>query len=73
MKILLTFGEAADYISLSESKIRRLINEGRMPAPIRIDGNVRWLAKDLDNWVEKLAAGEIPPSKVKRGRPRLAI
>jgi regulator of protease activity HflC (stomatin/prohibitin superfamily) len=27
-----------------------------MPAPITIDGNVRWRVKDLDNWVEKLAA-----------------
>ena len=73
MKILLTIVEAAAYISLSESKIRRLVNEGRMPAPITIDGNVRWRVKDLDAWVEQLAAGEIPPSKVKRGRPRLAV
>jgi len=73
MKILLTTRETAEAVSMSESKIRRLVSEQRFPPPIAIDGNVRWRMKDLSDWGEQLAAGEIPPPKAKRGRPRLAI
>jgi excisionase family DNA binding protein len=73
MKILLTISETATFVSLSESKIRRLIDDKRFPAGVTIDGNRRWRVKDLEAWVEQLSAGETAPVKNKRGRPRLAI
>lgn len=73
MKLLLTIAETADYVSLSESKIRRLVAQGRFPAPVGIDGNVRYRVKDLAEWSERLKVGEIPPAQTRRGRPRLAV
>lgn len=71
MKILLTIRETEKAVSMSASKISRLISEKRFPYPVRIGGNVRWRQKDLDQWANDLSCGNIPYSSKKCGRPRL--
>ncbi len=73
MKLLLDIKETVNYVSMSESKIKRMVSEGRFPKPVAIDGNIRYRVKDLNVWGDQLSAGEIPPAQAKRGRPRLAI
>ena len=73
MKLFLTMTETASYVNLSVSKINRLEAEGRFAKRTKIDGNVRFLVKDLDEWGHKFASGEIPPVQKQRGRPRIAV
>jgi len=73
MKLLLTLRETEEAVSMSASKINRLIADKRFPDPIRIDGNVRWRQTDLTQWADDLSNGTIPPATKKRGRPRLAV
>jgi len=41
-------------LSLSKRQIHRLNSSGKIPAPIRIGGAVRWSAEEISAW---LAAG----------------
>ena len=47
--------EAAMYIGISGSKFDELVADGRMPAPVKIDGRKLWDIRDLD-----LAFDELP-------------
>lgn len=70
IKILLNIKEVCDSVSMSETKIRKMIVENRFPSPIEIDGRTLWRLKDIEHWAEQLS----DPVKAKRsGRPRLAI
>ena len=40
--------EAAMYIGVSPSKFDDMLNDGRMPAPRRIDGRKVWDVRELD-------------------------
>jgi len=52
---LVSAKELAKQLSLSKRQIFRLNSCGKMPAPIRIGGSVRWdLERDIKPW---LAAG----------------
>jgi predicted DNA-binding transcriptional regulator AlpA len=44
--------QAADYLGMSKSKFLELVEDGRMPRPIRIDGVVVWDRFDLDESFE---------------------
>ncbi len=46
-----TFGQR---LSLSKRQIFRLHASGKIPAPLRIGGSVRWIASEIESW---LAAG----------------
>ncbi|GAF69799.1 unnamed protein product [marine sediment metagenome] len=46
-----TFGQ---MLALSKRQIFRLNSCGKIPAPIRIGGSVRWIEQEITNW---LAAG----------------
>lgn len=46
-----TFGQR---LSLSKRQIFRLNSCGRIPAPVRIGGSVRWSEQEISDW---LAAG----------------
>jgi len=73
MKLLLNKAETCDAVSLSVSKINKMIADNRFPKPVKIGGNVRWKQSDLQEWVDKLVSNEIPGPSKKRGRPRLAV
>ncbi|UCG47131.1 MAG: AlpA family phage regulatory protein [Phycisphaerales bacterium] len=51
---LLSAASIAKLLSLSRRQVFRLNSGGRIPAPIRIGGAVRWSAKEVSAW---LAAG----------------
>jgi excisionase family DNA binding protein len=40
--------EAAMYIGVSAGKFDELVTDGRMPAPVRIDGRKVWDIRSLD-------------------------
>jgi predicted DNA-binding transcriptional regulator AlpA len=51
---LLTAKAVGDMLSLSKRQIFRLNSCGKIPAPIKIGGAVRWSAEEISEW---LAAG----------------
>ena len=51
---LLRAQEAAEYASVSLSKFRQLVLDGRMPASFQIDGCVVWDRIDLDAAIDSL-------------------
>lgn len=46
--------EAASYVGLSPTKFDELVEDGRMPRAIRVDGCVVWDIHDLDAAFERL-------------------
>lgn len=40
--------EAAQYLALSPSKFSQLVDDGRMPQPVKLDGCAIWDVRDLD-------------------------
>lgn len=72
MKLLLTKNETCSMVSLSPSKIDRMVTDNRFPQSVKIGSNVRWRYNDIKDWVDKLASNDTPDSSKKRGRPRLA-
>ena len=51
---LLTAKAVGEMLSLSKRQIFRLNSSGKIPAPIRIGGSVRWAESTISKW---LAAG----------------
>ena len=51
---LLRLREAAQYVSLSPWKLRRLVQDGQLPI-VKYGENAPWLldVRDLDTWVER--------------------
>ena len=74
-KILLTNSEVAFATGISESTIKRLIDDGAFPKPVKINGLVRWRVRDINIWEEGLCAEQVlePIQPAKRGRKRLAV
>lgn len=61
---LLTAKTLGQMLSLSKRQIFRLNSCGKIPAPLRIGGAVRWSAAEVSDW---LAAGA-PDRKTWQGR-----
>ncbi len=51
MQKLLNAETVAEILSLSKRTIFRLDSSGKIPAPIRINGSVRWRESDIQRWV----------------------
>lgn len=51
---ILTVRELARELRISESKLRRLAAQNRVPC-IRIDGCLRFRASDIQRWLDGLA------------------
>ncbi|MHC4582702.1 MAG: helix-turn-helix transcriptional regulator [Planctomycetota bacterium] len=49
---LLTAQMLAERLSLSKRQVHRLNSAGRIPAPIRIGGSVRWSERTVNRWIE---------------------
>ena len=49
---LLTAKALGQMLSLSKRQVFRLNSCGKIPAPIRIGGAVRWSAQQIHDWLE---------------------
>jgi len=49
---LLTAQAVGKMLSLSKRQIFRLNSCGKMPAPIRIGGSVRWANSTIQSWID---------------------
>jgi excisionase family DNA binding protein len=54
LRRLLRLKEAAEYVSLSPWKLRKLVQDGQVPI-VKYGENAPWLLdlRDLDSWVER--------------------
>jgi len=48
---LLTANAVGEMLSLSKRQIFRLKSSGRIPAPVKIGGSVRWKHTDIERWI----------------------
>ena len=48
---LLSYDQVAEWVGLSTRSVRRLVDEGRMPAPLRLGGTRRFRSTDIDRWI----------------------
>jgi len=48
---LLTAKQLGVLLSLSTRQVFRLNSCGKIPAPVRIVGSVRWRSSDIDHWI----------------------
>jgi predicted DNA-binding transcriptional regulator AlpA len=53
--------DSAGYIGISPSKFDQMVDDGRMPKPIRIDGRVLWDRRDLDEAFDALKDRQTNP------------
>jgi predicted DNA-binding transcriptional regulator AlpA len=60
---------AASYVGFGRTKFLEMVDDGRMPPPIDVDGNPRWDRVDLDAAFEDLKERRKDP--VQRGRHRI--
>lgn len=49
---LLTAKDLGALLSLSKRQIFRLNSCGKIPAPIRIGGSVRWANSTIESWID---------------------
>jgi predicted DNA-binding transcriptional regulator AlpA len=54
--------EAAMYVGISPSKFDGLVGDGRMPAPVKIDGRKVWDIRHLDLAFDALSRKDEPPN-----------
>jgi predicted DNA-binding transcriptional regulator AlpA len=55
--------QAADYLSMSRSMWLKLVDEGKMPKPIKIGAMTTWDRHDIDDAFEDLKRGDGEPSE----------
>ncbi len=60
---------AASYVGFGRTKFLEMVDDGRMPKPIDVDGSPRWDRIDLDAAFEDLKERRKDP--VQRGRDRI--
>ena len=64
---LLTAKQLGTLLSLSKRQIFRLNSCGKIPAPIRIGGSVRWSEITIGEWLEAGAPDRRTWETIKRG------
>jgi excisionase family DNA binding protein len=50
---LMTAAEVARLLQISTRTLWRLLSCGRIPAPLRFGGNVRWRQEEVLRWIEQ--------------------
>jgi predicted DNA-binding transcriptional regulator AlpA len=55
--------QAADYLSMSRSMWLKLVDEGKMPKPVKIGAMTTWDRYDIDDAFEDLKRGDGEPSE----------
>lgn len=63
---LLTAKALGEMLSLSKRQIFRLNSCGKIPAPIRIGGSVRWAQSTISNWLATGAPDRKTFERIKR-------
>ena len=48
---LLNAEAVGEKLSLSKRTVFRLDSSGKIPAPVRINGSVRWIDSDIEQWI----------------------
>lgn len=48
---LLPIGQLAEMVALSRRTIRRLVDAGKLPPPLRVGGSLRWRLGDVRQWI----------------------
>jgi predicted DNA-binding transcriptional regulator AlpA len=66
---LMDASRAAAYVGFGATKFLELVDEGKMPKPMNIDGSARWDRVELDSAVDNLKDRRLDP--VTRDRDRL--
>jgi predicted DNA-binding transcriptional regulator AlpA len=51
LKPLMSAAEFSETVSLSARSIWRLHSAGKLPAPVRIGGSVRWRRDEVLDWI----------------------
>ena len=49
---LIDVQEFAQLLSVSTRTIWRMLSHGKLVAPVRIGGSVRWRLADVERWIE---------------------
>ena len=49
---LLTKKEIADKCRMTEEWVTEATGSGKIPSPIYLDGNERWIDREIDKWIE---------------------
>ena len=48
---VLTIADMANLLATSERSIRRYVNEGRLPKPLRLGQQLRWRKIEVMEWI----------------------
>lgn len=64
---LLSAKSLGQRLSLSKRQIFRLNSSGKIPAPVRIGGAVRWSAQECSDWLAAGAPDRKTWEQMKRG------
>lgn len=60
--IYLDIATVADYVSLSEASVQKLVRESRFPKPRLIsDKRVAWLTREVEEWAEQRPVSDLAP------------
>jgi len=65
---LLSAKAVGEMLSLSKRQIFRLNSCGKIPAPIRIGGAVRWLAEEISAWLAASAPDRRTWEQIKQAK-----
>lgn len=64
---LLTAKAVGEMLSLSKRQIFRLNSSGKIPAPVRIGGSVRWVESEISAWFKAGAPDRRTWNSIKGG------
>jgi prophage regulatory protein len=60
--IYLDMADVAEYVSLSDASVQKLVREGRFPKPRLLSSKrVGWLLREVDEWAETRPVSDLPP------------
>lgn len=51
-QLLISAKELAQTLGLSKRQIHRLNSCGKLPAPVRIGGSIRWVQDEISAWID---------------------
>lgn len=71
--LLLSAAKLAQALDISIRTLWRLRAAGKLPAPIRLNGSVRWRRSEIESWIAAGCAAKVPGDrqhKHRKPRPR---